>query len=120
MLSLLSSMYPDGLSATGAAVLRAGTALFAVQLLQAMTDPPGFLAAGAWLAAGALLLGFLTRVVAMSIALWAWLLWNPNGDLAESIVSAGGIGALALALIGGGAWSLDASLFGRRVIDLDQ
>jgi putative oxidoreductase len=68
-------------------------------------------------AAVLLTLGFCTPLAALvQAALEAWMAFHGGRVLGEhTILTALGIG---LAMLGPGAWSLDAHLFGRRRIDL--
>lgn len=91
----------------GIAKLETGLPLGAV-LLQALG-----------IVAGILVLGGLWTPVAGSLVaaleLWNWISSNPSDPL--SIILLATIGA-ALALLGPGAWSVDARLFGWKRIDL--
>lgn len=71
------------------------------------------------LASTSMLMGFCTRFTAIFCAICAigagiWL-WDWRGGLV--IVEA--LNLVAIGLLGGGAFSVDAYLFGRRVIRLD-
>jgi putative oxidoreductase len=94
--------------------LLAGTAVVAHNVVVLRGEPPLGLALFAAFLTGVgvlLVLGFWTPVVAGSIALCA--LWNACAyplDRWYSVMVA--VLGLALALIGPGAWSLDARLFG--------
>ena len=65
----------------------------------------------------ALLIGYLTPIATLAALLFQSLLWYELGDSlhVETLV---GVDALALALLGPGAFSLDSYLFGRRVVVL--
>jgi uncharacterized membrane protein YphA (DoxX/SURF4 family) len=75
-------------------------------------------------AAGAvLIIGFLTPVVgalAATAKMWIGisLIWSHTGDPCSALVQA--TLAAALAMIGPGAWSIDARRFGRKRIDLSR
>jgi putative oxidoreductase len=76
--------------------------------------PIGPQAAGA-VAGAFLLFGLWTPVAGTVVAMaGAWMIWSSAGDPATSTLLAvmGG----TLAMIGPGAWSIDARLFGRRHI----
>lgn len=120
----LFSMFPDGLPGFALLLLRASVA---ATLLLEVSARHGALPA--WLVTGIvalsllLVLGIFTPVMAViSIAL-QFFVWPGQGlsgitlvDLAH--VGATSMNALALALLGPGAYSLDARRFGRRVVDL--
>lgn len=120
-MSKFQARYPDG---------AAGAALFVLRVVQALTGVA--IAAGlpAWaahvarpkglavIAAGLLLVGFGVRPAAVALTLLslaAALCWQ---GAAQWLVLGHAGSGLCLALLGGGAYSLDARLFGRRVIDL--
>jgi uncharacterized membrane protein YphA (DoxX/SURF4 family) len=70
-----------------------------------------------------LLIGFMTPVVSVFAMLWSFKMWfflSKGGiaDLGPSVLS--GAVALALALLGPGAFSVDSRLFGRRQIVIPQ
>lgn len=101
-------------------MLRLGTALFVLSLLENATGAGMPLTVAAWFCAAALLFGVLTRLVAMLVVVCAVLVWQPAPDAASNLIAVGGVAAAALAFLGGGLWSVDAQLFGRRVIDLEE
>lgn len=116
--------FPHGLAGIGLLVLRAaiGTKLM-IEASACMVEPQS-LKLGVWLLAAlglgigtSFLVGFLTQLIAgiSALAGAAVYLWHPSwasGPLSfETIVI-----ALAIALLGPGAISLDAYLFGRRKI----
>ncbi len=66
-----------------------------------------------------LLVGFLTPLAGMLVAVAeGWILCLSAADPVSS-VTLGALGA-TLAMIGPGAWSIDARLFGRRHIDVSE
>ena len=115
----LFSMFPSGLP---------GIALIALRISVAMTvllhgysqfqELPAWLLACLLLLAIGLIAGLLTPILALLSAAvqfngpWAAAVL-PSGLLVISILN-----ALALALLGPGAYSIDAVRFGRRVVDL--
>jgi uncharacterized membrane protein YphA (DoxX/SURF4 family) len=119
--------FPHGLPGIGLLVLR--IAIGAKLLLEAsacMVEPQG-LKLGAWLLAflafgigTSFVLGFLTQLMAgiSALAGAAIYVWHPAGAFSFlSSTSFEAIGmALAIALLGPGAISLDAHFFGRRKI----
>jgi len=67
-------------------------------------------------AAGILLMvGFWTPVAGALVAVMnAWIAWSTNDHMSAILLMSFGI---ALAMIGPGAWSIDARLFGRKHIE---
>lgn len=120
MSSLFSLLYPAGASAAGFALLRLAVAAFVLVLQGAVAADSAAVVVGAWVVAAVLALGFLTRGVAAFAAACALLLWRQSGDANAGVLVVGALSALALALTGAGALSVDAYLFGRRVIELDE
>ena len=119
--------FPHGLPGIGLLVLRSAIgARLVIQAAGSMLDPQG-LKLGVWLlsllALGigtSFLLGFLTQLVGgvSAVAVAAVYLWHPGW--APSLLRPLGFDtiavALAIALLGPGAISLDAYFFGRRKI----
>jgi uncharacterized membrane protein YphA (DoxX/SURF4 family) len=119
--------FPHGLPGVGLLVFR--TAIGAKLLIEAsacMVEPQG-LKLGAWLLVGltfgigaSFVLGFLTQLMAAisALAVAALYLWHPAWAFSFlSLTGFEAIGmALAIALLGPGAISLDAYFFGRRKI----
>jgi uncharacterized membrane protein YphA (DoxX/SURF4 family) len=66
----------------------------------------------------AVIVGFVTPIVAfMTMAVQLWGLWD-LGVSSTGFATISILNALALMLLGSGAYSLDALRFGRRVVDL--
>lgn len=118
--------FPNGLAGAGLLVLR--IAIGAKLLIEAsvcMVEPQG-LKLEAWLLTllafgigASFLLGFLTQLMAAASALAgaAIYVWHPAWAFSFRSLSFEAIGiALAIALLGPGAISLDAYFFGRRKI----
>jgi uncharacterized membrane protein YphA (DoxX/SURF4 family) len=110
-------MFPQG--GPGIALLLLRISLAAVFFMDAAqlanVSAPGLLLGGASLVAMALCLGFLTpylSVVACASAVGALFIGPNPGSLLHLCPV---IDAIALALMGPGAYSVDARLFGRRV-----
>lgn len=107
--------------APGAALLLMRVASAATLLLATAY----FLLPDAWPALAALLLaigllaGLFTRVIGVLCALQLGVLAVRTGGAAGAFIALHGIEALALALLGAGAYSIDARLFGRKVIRLE-
>ena len=114
--------YPDGLFGVALLLLRLSYAALAFPALArlwpapSITVPMGFCAAAIVLA---LVSGFGVRAAALLLAAaLAIAIGGAHGDLIWFLVGCTG-GAVALALLGPGAWSIDAHLYGRRVIRLE-
>lgn len=114
--------YPDGLFGVALLLLRLSYAAIAFPALArvwpapSITVPVGLGAAAIVLA---LVLGFGARLAAglLTLALLVGLA-GAKGDLAWFLIACAG-GAVALVLLGPGAWSIDAHRYGRRVIRLE-
>ena len=105
--------FPDGVAGVGYLLMRGLAALVAFQ--QAATAGPAPLWSRVAFAAAAasLLSGCLTRVAsgACSLILMAYFVEEPSAMAAERVLA-----MLAVASVGGGAYSIDCLLFGHRVI----
>jgi len=78
--------------------------------------PPGWMALALFLVASLLIVGFVTPVLAVFCGMFKVLsVWALGGTLAPIDVLVL-LEAAAVALLGPGAYSLDARLFGRRVV----
>jgi putative oxidoreductase len=119
----LFSTFPEGWPGTGLVFLRAATA---IPLMQFIAGSPAttlpvpvifqFLAA---ICSALLIIGLWTPVAGLFLAVSELsLLLLPSGNGSMHLVLAA-LGA-ALAMIGPGAWSVDARLFGRKRIRIPQ
>jgi hypothetical protein len=115
----LGAMFPGGL--VGAALLlgrlaAAGVLMFALRGLAPQTAwaAPALLVLAASLAAG-----LLTRVAAAVCAALVFVYAARVSGTLSAILALNALQVVGLVLTGGGAYSLDARLFGRRVIRLD-
>ena len=107
--------------AAGAALLLMRIATAATLLLATLhaLPPDAWQVFVAALLALGLFVGLFTRVAGGLGALLLAVLAMRVGGAAGGFLALHGIQALALALLGAGAYSIDARLFGRRVIRLD-
>lgn len=115
----LFSMFPAGLPGIGLACLRLAAAL---SLSLAMPWAPGRFPLAAWLleALGFLLIiGLATPVLAACCAIASAYALIRSGGAAWPCVSIGIPAAIALALLGPGAYSVDARWFGRKSVVLN-
>lgn len=118
----LLSCYPDGVPGAALLLMRLSCALAAFPALARLSPTPH----GAWaitfasaLIALALAMGFGTRAGAFLLAAaLAAGLFTARGETALLALALVG-GAVALVLLGAGAYSVDAHRFGRRVIRLE-
>jgi len=121
----LFSTFPEGWPGTGLALLRAVAAISCAQSWTAglLTAAPPASAAIHLVASGAaalLLVGLWTPVagVLMALAELCLAISHPTDPWIIHILL-GALG-LALAMLGPGAWSVDAHLFGRKRIQIPQ
>jgi hypothetical protein len=112
-------MFPRGLPGLALLLLRVSVALTVlISVYIREMELATWILAAAWLLGLLLVVGFLTPFLAV-IAVAALLLSLPGltGSLA-GFIGVSALNALALALLGPGAYSIDASRFGRRIVDL--
>jgi cytochrome b561 len=112
-------MFPTGLPGLALLLLRASVAI-AVVASSYRPDSPRWLQATAILVAIGLLAGYLTPIVATVALVVQGFIWSSLGLDSTVWAAAVSLDAIALALVGPGAYSVDAYLFGRRVVVLPQ
>jgi putative oxidoreductase len=121
-LQRLFSTFPDGLPGTGILLLRLVAGI--VLIYQSLIGLPGanllepatqeLIAAGAGIL---LLVGLWTPMAGVLVVLVElWIAISRPSDLCTTLLL-GALGA-GLAMLGPGAWSIDARLFGRRRIEI--
>lgn len=114
--------YPDGLFGVALLLLRLSYAVIAFPALARLWPAPSItvpMGLGAAAIALALISGFGARAAALLLAAMLTIgICSARGELAWFLVSCTG-GGVALVLLGPGAWSIDAHLYGRRVIRLE-
>jgi putative oxidoreductase len=120
----LFSTFPEGWPGAGLVFLRAVVAIPLVRhgIEGLMTASPPAIAAFHLIAAGAaalLLVGFWTPVAGVMVAVAETCLAFSHSNDPWTHVLHGALGA-SLAMIGPGAWSVDARLFGRKRIQIPQ
>lgn len=118
----LFSTFPGSWPGLGLLILR--ITVGAVPFDAIMEALPRFDTYANWIAlsilgllAGCIVVGLATPIMAPLFVVGA-LVINLNKEWAEWLAMAGG--GLSLMMLGPGAWSLDAWLFGRKRIDLDR
>jgi hypothetical protein len=115
------SRYPDGAFGIALLVIRVCYAFVAFGVASALPATPGtthLLRLAAGVAALCLTVGFATRWIALALGIAVTFALTESMP-SEQLLLAGHIGScLAIALMGAGAFSLDARRYGRRVIQL--
>jgi uncharacterized membrane protein YphA (DoxX/SURF4 family) len=117
----LFSTFPSGWPGLGLVLLRASVAV--AVLLQAygrLEVLPGLVLVALVVLCAILCAGFLTPMIALCAAAVHVVAAASLGMSDGGTTVVGILGALALALLGPGAYSIDARLFGRRLIELPE
>ena len=118
----LFSTFASGLPGTGLLIMRlaAGTVLVARAIVMLGVGPklgPAIFQLLAIVAGLLLLAGLWTPIAgALAAVIYGWEIFSAPGDLWTKILL--GTLCVALALLGPGAWSVDARLFGWKRIDV--
>ena len=111
-------VFPSGLTGSGLFVLRMSVVLFLTSVAPTHFAPEPWLCFALGLLALLLTIGFCTRTSASVAAIMAAAIaWDVGGLLALSVLGHMFAGA-AVAMVGPGAFSMDARLFGRRTLHL--
>ncbi|MDB5705942.1 MAG: hypothetical protein JWN66_3058 [Sphingomonas bacterium] len=108
--------YPGGIAAPALLMLRLHAALFAVAQSTLLRPCPGWTIIPLALIVLPLLAGLFTRTVAALVTTVSLGLAAALGGTTGAVLAIGALASAALILLGAGAWSLDARLFGRRMI----
>ncbi len=114
----LFSAYPAGLAGVALLLLRSSLALvlaFSASEFVDLRSAPALLVHGLVVA---LVAGFATRLIAALASLAGLFLLVAGDNAMPILLLCRSIDAMALALIGPGAYSIDALLFGRATITL--
>lgn len=113
--------YPDGVAGLALLILRVACALVALGVAASLSARPvsaNFPCLIAALGALGLILGLATRWIALLLGI-AVVVAAVGADSPQQLLLAGHLGGCAaLALMGAGAYSIDARRHGRRVIQL--
>jgi hypothetical protein len=113
-------MFPEGLAGAGLLLLRISCALATGSTVRGIAPLPLWAEAGVGALAICLLLGALTRPVAIAAAALQVIVWFTVGAGLSWLAASMALALAALAMTGPGAYSIDARLFGRRVITLER
>ena len=116
------SRYPDGAAGIALVLLRLACAWIAFLAIARLPFPQFSPNASIVVSAAfalALMLGFGTRIVAFVVAAAAIATAFKTGSEIALTMIARACGCAALGLLGPGAYSIDANVFGRRVIRLE-
>jgi hypothetical protein len=112
-------MFPRGLPGVALLLLRLSAALaLLIHCHLNRSELPLWLQLAAILVVLAICIGFLTPVVAGSSLLFHVTVWWAIGSIGLVALIVVSLDALALALLGPGAYSVDGYRFGRRVLVL--
>ena len=114
----LFPIYPEGASGLGLLLLRASAVLLLVSIMHDVRVLEARVAIPLDILIAAIGLGFGTRVAAMACAVLAPILLLQEEGAPWILIATHSIDAAALALLGPGAFSVDARMFGRRRITL--
>ncbi len=112
------SIFPGGLRGAALLLLRISAASLMALGVARFDDLPVWSMAGMLVVGTALLAGICTRVAAGICAILAAAVFVRMGGTLGWLMGLQALNAAALAILGAGAYSIDARLFGRRVIDL--
>ncbi len=116
MMQRLYSMFPQGGPGVGLLLLRVSMVACMVWLVPA--DPPGWFAILAMVLGSAFVAGIATPVVCVASVALMLAMAGLGDRVALPALAVTALQAAALLLLGPGAYSLDALLFGRRLIDV--
>jgi len=115
------SRYPDGAAGIALVLLRLACAWIAFLVIARLPFPQFSPNASIFVSVAfglTLALGFGTRIVAFVLAATTAAAFMTGNDSALTMI-ARACGCAALGLLGPGAYSIDANVFGRRVIRLE-
>jgi uncharacterized membrane protein YphA (DoxX/SURF4 family) len=116
--STSSSLFPAGLPGVAILILRGAAALLMVFTSVHFDAVSKLTQLGSILVTILLVLGLFTRPAALACAALTMVAAVMTREDQEAILALLALNALALAFLGGGAYSADARMFGRRVITM--
>jgi hypothetical protein len=115
----LFSMFPPGLPGLALLLLRASVAVALFMDACCRTqDNSGWIQGFAVIIAISLLAGYLTPIVVLIALVIHFVIWFNVGIISVTMTAVIILDAIALALLGPGAYSFDSFRFGRRVVAL--
>jgi hypothetical protein len=110
------SIFPNGARGAALLLLRiSAAALLAVGFNR--LELSAWVVAGLFVVGAALLAGLCTRLAAVICTILATAAFFRIGGTLNWLIGLQALNAAALAILGAGAYSIDARLFGRRVIE---
>ncbi len=109
-------MFPDGPRGAALLMLRVSAAALISIGVNGLQLSAGK-AAGLFVVAAMLLIGYHTRVAAAICTIFASAAFLKTGGILSWLMGLQALSAAALAILGAGAYSLDARLCGRREIE---
>jgi len=112
------SIYPAGNAGLALGLLRAAAIATNVGLAPFFTSVGPWLWMAAALTIPFLAIGLMTRAAAAACVFIDVIVIAQGGTCSAWLLASHVMGAAAVALVGPGAWSVDARLFGRRTISL--
>ncbi len=110
------SIFPSGPRGAALLLLRISAATLIALCLNTL-QLSSWSAAGLFVVAAALVAGFCTRLAAVICAILATAAFIRTGGTLSWLTGLQALSTVALAILGAGAYSIDARLFGRRVIE---
>ncbi len=111
------SIFPSGPRGAALLLLRFSAASLIALGLNRLDPLSAWTVAGLLVVTAALLAGFCTRLAAAICAILAAAAFLRIGGTLSWLMGLQALNAAALAILGAGAYSIDARLFGRRVIE---
>ncbi len=113
------SIFPSGPRGAALLLLRISAASLIALGLNGL-ELSAWITASLLVVGAALLSGFCTRVAAVICTVLAAAAFIRSGGTLSWLMGLQALNAAALAILGAGAYSIDARLFGRRVIEFDK
>lgn len=115
----LFSMFPAGLPGLGLLLLRGSVAIALLTEHYGRRDAvSGWMQGVTLLISAALAVGYLTPIAAVVAIVFHALMWLAAGIDSAALAVVLSLDAMALALLGPGAYSVDSWRFGRRLLEL--